>query len=473
MNRRLRVLLLLAIATGWGGCDGQRRPPPAEEVEAAAPVDLTLLVVDDRPLGEAVARRWSERGEGELEVRYTSAGDLLGSDPLRLEADLVIYPSALLGELADRKLLATVPQGVLDDANLAWRDVFELIRLRETSWGRETLAVTFGSPTYTLIYRADVFAARGWQPPATWKQYQELVAEMQQLDAQGLPPLAALEPLAPGWAGQTLLARAAAYAAHPSYYSSLFDYRTMEPRIAGAPFVRALEELVAATGSSRDTALAANPAAAWQALLAGQCLMALAWPSAAGTRESESAVEPTAVAFAEMPGSADCFHPGRNAWDRRAEDVPSNVTLLSISGRLGSVVRNSSHQAAAMRRLVLLAGKQWGGELASRSPNTTLFRLSQIPEGRRWVGPAVDEEAARSYAELVRQALGRSASLSSPRLPGRQRYLDALDAAVRAAVAGEKTPQEALDEAAQAWREITDAIGAEQQAAAYRHSLGL
>ena len=54
-----------------------------------------------------------------------------------------------------------------------------------------------------------------------------------------------LEPLGPGWAGVVLLARAASYAKHPDNYSTLFDINTMEPLIAGEPFVRALEELLA------------------------------------------------------------------------------------------------------------------------------------------------------------------------------------------------------------------------------------
>ena len=55
-----------------------------------------------------------------------------------------------------------------------------------------------------------------------------------------------IEPLAPGWAGLVLLARAAPYAKHRDNYSALFDIETMEPLVAGPPFVQALEELVAA-----------------------------------------------------------------------------------------------------------------------------------------------------------------------------------------------------------------------------------
>ena len=63
---------------------------------------------------------------------------------------------------------------------------------------------------------------------------------------QGGDKYGTVEPLARGWAGLVLLARAAAYAKERDNYTTLFDEKTLEPAIAGPPFVRALEELVAA-----------------------------------------------------------------------------------------------------------------------------------------------------------------------------------------------------------------------------------
>jgi hypothetical protein len=48
-----------------------------------------------------------------------------------------------------------------------------------------------------------------------------------------------------------------------------------------------------------------------------------------------------------------------------------------------------------------------------------------------------------------------------------------LDAAVHRAVRGELTPDEALGEAAQTWKEITAELGLAQQREAYWSSLGL
>ena len=103
-----------------------------------------------------------------------------------------------------------------------------------------------------------------------------------------------IEPLAPGWAGLVLLARAAPYAKHRDNYSTLFNIDTMEPLVAGPPFVQALEELVAAAKFGPPDPFRYDPAAARAAFWKGQCGMTLTWPTAAeqgreerGERERE------------------------------------------------------------------------------------------------------------------------------------------------------------------------------------------
>ena len=74
---------------------------------------------------------------------------------------------------------------------------------------------------------------------------------------------------------------------------------------------------------------------------------------------------------------------------------------------------------------------------------------------------------------MLGQTYRQPLSVSSIRIPGRVRYLTALDDAVRRAVRGEAAPQTCLEAAAAEFRQITDDIGVERQQAAYWASLGL
>ncbi len=142
--------------------------------------------------------------------------------------------SHLLGGLAERELLRSVPQAVLRRSE--WTGVFELLRLREAAWGSRIMAVPFGSPLLVCYYRADLLEKLGKRPPQTWHEYrrwlQLLAAEK---PGDGGPWCGTIEPLAPGWAGLVLLARAAPYAKHRDNYSTLFNVETMEPLVAGPP----------------------------------------------------------------------------------------------------------------------------------------------------------------------------------------------------------------------------------------------
>ena len=107
-------------------------------------------------------------------------------------------------------------------------------------------------------YRADLLEKLHRKPPRTWKEYEELARLLREEGAKSGEEVAGEirdgRALGPRLGGACLLARAAAYAKERDNYTTLFDEKTLEPAIAGPPFVRALEELVAATKLDRPAA---------------------------------------------------------------------------------------------------------------------------------------------------------------------------------------------------------------------------
>lgn len=463
----LTVCLLVLVAAGC--------PTPAERPEqspdeadsaAATQLPVRVLVVDDPQLAEAVRRQWEARTDRTVEIRTASGEEF---DPAaRLEADVVLFPSGLLGALAEAGRIVALDKQTLEGPQLARRDVFPLLWQTVARWGQETHAAPLGSPVFCLLYRPDVLEAAGEQAPEEWPAYRELGERLAETKPGDWHALA--EPLAPGWAGQVLLARAAPYARHRSHYSTLFDFRTMEPLIDGPPFVLALEELVAAFPLAPPESLDWTPSDVRRAFYEGRLAMAITWPSSAD--EFEVPQQPLPVAFAELPGSPQVYSPGQQRWEPRRDDDPTRIPLLGIAGRLGAVTTEARRPGAAADVLAWIAGRDWSGQISPRSSATTLFRQSHMAQAGAWVSqPAA--AAAGDYAELVERTLSRSDALVSVRIPGRARYLAALDDAVRSAVRGEATPQEALSAAADQWRRITDELGLDAQRDAYARSLGL
>lgn len=478
---------LALVALGlplWCGCPRPAPTPPKADDSQAPAAALRLIVVDDPGLATAIERQWQATADTALELRRLTSEELVDPRRKRLAADAIIYPCGLIGELAERDFIVPISDEVVNGPELARRDILELIRGGEMVWGERIYAVPFGSPQLGLWYRRDLFEKLELQPPRSWAEYRELaqrLSDRQRLGdlapAAGAEWAATVEPLGAGWASQVLLARAAGYARHRSYFFTLFDTQTMEPLIASPPFARALEELVAAAKFGPSDAQTMTPEDARRRLELGQCAMALTWPSRAGTLATETETKTkTAPAghlgVAELPPSAEVFHPAEKKWSPRDKTDLGYVPLLSVAGRLGSVTKGAAQPQAALKLLLRLSGAEWCDQISPASPATTLYRLSHVREVNLWMSEATEPALAKQYAELVKQTQRRGLWLFSVRIPGRARYLAALDAAVYQALGGEKPAAECLQAAAAKWREITAELGLERQKAAYWRSLG-
>lgn len=490
------VAIALSLAA-LGGCEGSDQTVPAAgspdganpaKPTGQAPAKLELLVVGDAAMAKEIVRlrgEWLAQSGSPLSVSQMSSADLEHAHSL--SADAVIYPASELGTLAERRLIRPLQPAWLERPIYDKADLFELPGLRETAWGEQTYAVPLGSPVLVCFYRADLFQELGREPPRNWAEYQRLIeffAERVNSKPRSnsgvvdtLLQAGTLEPLAAGWAGSVLLARAAAYSKHRDYYSTLFDSDSLEPRIAGEPFVRALTELVASAKLGPKSQLNFSPADVRREFFAGHAAMALSWPSPTGriirpTAAAASAA-PISIGFVQLPGSSDVFNPRDRQWQTRKPDDEPRVPLLGIAGRMGSVVRGSSSADAAFSLLAWLSSDEWSARICTASPATTLFRRSQMAQVRQWVDPDMAPAAAKQYAGVAAEAFSASNWLFVPRLPGHEEYMAALDDAVRQAVEGKATPAAALADAAEQWQKITDRLGRTDQKHAYARSHGL
>jgi multiple sugar transport system substrate-binding protein len=468
--RRCQAIWLLFIVAAAGGCP---KPEPSVDKKAAATEKppLVLLVVNDEELGKAVAREWRGRTEEELTVRDVSPAQIFAAS--RLPGDAIIFPSGMVGYFADRGLISPISSDALEDGDFNYRDIFDQVRLGEMRWGGQTVGLSLGSPQFLLVYRGDIFDKLGLKPPSNWSEYQQAIARLADRSALGgLAPSSeqawypALEPLQGPWAGEMLLARAASYAMHREQVSPLFRFDTMTPLINQKPYVRALEELVAAARTGGYEKIWTTPGEAFEKIRSGHCGMAITWPvndiTAMGGAECDSRLR-----FALLPASNEAYRFATKSWERRGDDDDPHIALRPIDGRLAAITATSADPKRAQSLVVWLAGREVSQQISSHSVGTTLFRQSQIATSTRWTG-ALPPEVSRQYAETLAQ------SLSLPRgfgltIPGN--YREALGDSVRQAIEG-KPAAEALAEAAKQWAAITEQLGVEAQKKANARSLG-
>lgn len=447
-------------------------------------VPLRVLVVDDRPLGEELAKQWRTIAEESLEIEHLTSADVEAAERLPA-ADAILYPVGLMGTLAERGQIVELPDRFWNGEKLDRRTLLDLGRKREAIWGEKPYAVPLGSQLPVVLYRADVFAKLGLSPPKTWDELPALAARLSTREDLGelAPPAGeawngVLEPLAEGAAAGALLVRVAASVRHRSQYSTLFDFVTMDPLIEGPPFVKALEQLVETHAMNPGMVMQSQRESVLKELWAGRAALVVAWPSTAGGADESEAVgasEAASVRFgvAPIPGTDSTYNASQKKWERRDEEEAVSVPLLGLTGRLGSVTRSSRRASAAANFLAMLSTAEWSVRVLSASTGAGMSRTAQLDSPDRWVERELTGEPARQYADIVRQSQRDTRTVMVPRVPGRGRYLAALDEAVRSAVGGEQSPEEALRAAAEKWRQITTELGVSPQKTAYRRCLGL
>jgi ABC-type glycerol-3-phosphate transport system substrate-binding protein len=471
----------LYVAAFLAGCGTASSPTKGSGGKPRPLGQLTVLVVDDPALGERIQAERRAHTEEEVTIRQITWKEAAAAK--RLPGDLIVYPAGQMGELAEAELLAPISERTLENDAFALRDIYKQVRLHEMKWGDTVLALPLGSPQLMLVYRTDIFAQLKIKPPQTWAEYDALAVRLAKREELGelappasLPWRGTVEPLAPGYAGQMLLARAAAYAAHKEQISPLLELTSLQALIDQPPYVRALQEMGASHGEKNGELTRFTPAEAYQEIALGHCAMAITWPSATAkgmAASDDPATGKTAVlGFAELPGASDVYDFGDKKWGTRGKDEDPRVPLLTISGRMVSVTSTSGQQEAAENMATWMAGSAVSAQISSASPDTTLFRISQEPDAGEWMG-SIGDQGKSEYIAALRRTQERSQHSRGIRLPGRPEYLTALDQAVVDALSGKKSPEEALAAAAAAWNKITASRGLETQRTALERSLGL
>ncbi|MBB77079.1 MAG: hypothetical protein CMJ75_21445 [Planctomycetaceae bacterium] len=455
---------------------------PSEEEAAVKPVTeppVRLLVIEDPVLAEEIQRQWALRTDQQIVVRERRWEELAAAR--RLAADVVIYPAGYLGELAERRLLAPIPPDVIASSAVARDDLLPLQRQLETVWGKQTMALSFGSPVMVLYYREDVLKALGVSVPQTWDEYQAVVSalnmspELARIEQnKGVSEtrfqwVSALEPLDAIWSAQLLLARAVGYAKHPDQVATLFEAASMKPRIDTEPFVRALNDLAQCQEGVPEAWRSLGPSEVRDLFHKGHCALALTWPSANGETSDRTRA---AFRIAPLPGSRDVFDSISRTWSVR-KSGRELALLLGVSGRLGSVTWEAGSPRAAARLLALMTGPEIATDVSSRDLATTVFRESQLLRVEQWVERAAPRRATQDYGDVIHAAQASRDVVFSPRIPGRTSYLTALAEAVRRRLVEGTDAAVSLAEAARQWEQITDSLGRDQQRLAYRRSLGM
>jgi multiple sugar transport system substrate-binding protein len=463
----VRTSLILAVLLIFGCSEPQRAQPAANQpaTPLAASVKLTVQVAGDEDLAGGVRLlrgEWKARSGGELDVRGVTLDQLLQEK--LISADVVIFPSRLLGELVEGGHVRSARSSLLSSPEFSLNDIYPAIRNGEMKYGGTTWALPLGSPPLMMCFQQDTTSTSARALPQTWEQYRTWLG----IDGSTQKKAASLGGRA---AACALIARALTYTETQRRHEAVFDPGTMKPRITDAPFVRALSEMVEEAAAPHDTS-PQDFAGALQQVGSKQAAATYAWPSlVAADGKLTSGAAPADVVFAPLLAAERVYSQSQGRWENQI--FRSQVTVLAVEGRLVGVTQSSRNAVSAFQLAQWLSSGDIAIQLSSRSTAALWFRTSQAGSYSRWLKGEPLSKEQQPLSEMVAKQLKIESPLMIPRVPGIDRYLETLGEAAQSAKPGEAAAQAALAGAAEKWEAVTERLGRDHQAAAYRRSLGM
>ena len=160
-----KSLLVATLLIGLVGC-----PQPKEgaikknTLTVAKPDPLKLLVIGDTEIGPRLVRQWKAHQEGEMSVENQNQAEWIKAGfPISEGTDLVIYPTLMLGELAEAKKISKLEYAVWNSDEVDKDSWLNHYRRTLTRYGNEHYAVPLGNPHFAMLYNWAKFSSRGQQ----------------------------------------------------------------------------------------------------------------------------------------------------------------------------------------------------------------------------------------------------------------------------------------------------------------------
>ncbi|MEL6106715.1 MAG: hypothetical protein AAFU85_11780 [Planctomycetota bacterium] len=432
-RREALTWLTMASVAGMTGCSGtdqatDERPTRSPRID----VPLRIVLVGTELEAETLRRAWSMTMEQPLKIDVLS--------PLRLgsgetetiadhiaDADAAILPQYAIGQVDRDEAIVRFTDATLQDYDEQFGAVPPAVKNGLGNYGGETLGIPLGAKLFSVLSIDSEPAC------ATWAEYHDWVKDLGGRVA---------EPTSEGWAASSFLNRCATTVRR----GWLFDRKSLKPELTEEDYVAVLAQFADTAKVSKSADL--DPPAIWSAVRGGELRGGIGFE-----------VTPIENPTAEETDNAETF-------ELTVSDCPLECEIerlyFDFAAPLAAVSQGCRQTDAAKQFLGWLAG----GETAAGIRNA----MSLGSNTRQ--APGADSSQPSPYMKWLSQRLEARRVVPPLALPNAHRYYRALDKRVRQCLAGERDPADALRAAHDDWESITEELGREQQAVAWRKGLG-
>jgi multiple sugar transport system substrate-binding protein len=260
-----------------------------------------------------------------------------------------------------------------------------------------------------------------------------------------------------------------------------FDPENMDPLVESEGHRRAMQSYLELVQYGPQAMAAWALGEAWDYFLRGNAVFTYSWGDVAALAVERDSFVKGKVGTAQLPGTMAYVNP--KTGEEYQTEAPNFVGNTTGGSWAGVIMKASENSDLAYYWLALMATEEKQRYYAGRGTDgVDPGRLSQMPpeavEGG--TGTVADYEAqgwvaedALEYVKAYYDNYQNPNQLPFLRIPGTFDYWTQMDVRLSEVLTSGVTPEEALAQMAQDFRDINDRLGVEEQLEIYRGSLGL
>ncbi|MCB1968860.1 MAG: extracellular solute-binding protein [Geminicoccaceae bacterium] len=258
-----------------------------------------------------------------------------------------------------------------------------------------------------------------------------------------------------------------------------FDPTDMKPMINSPGHVKALEFLQELHKSGPSAEVGWSLGEAWDYFLRGKSVFVFSWGDVGSLcQDTSRSVIKGDCASAMLPSSSEYYDHEKGEFVQVDNPVPvGNTTGGSWHGVISNYSANPEATYSFLSMMAMKEVSLWNAQhgWTGVDPGYT-YQFLENQGGSASVEDYVkagwNADDVQSYTQAYHDTFNADTMLTYLRIPGTFEYWDILDKNLSAAMSGDKSAQQALDDTATAWEAVTERIGRDNQLRDYQAAIG-
>lgn len=257
-----------------------------------------------------------------------------------------------------------------------------------------------------------------------------------------------------------------------------FDPTNMKPLINSPGHVKALEFLQELHKTGPAAQVGWSLGEAWDYFLRGKAIFVFSWGDVGALcQDTNRSKIQGRCASAVLPSSTVYYdHENQKFVETDNPGLIGNTTGGSWHGVISNFSANAEATYSLLALMALPEVSIWNAQhgWTGVDPGFSYQFLEPLGEAKLedYVNAGWDAADVKDYLQAYYDNFYADTILTYLRIPGTFEYWDILDKNLSSAMSGEKSAQQALDDTAKSWEQVTDRLGRDTQLKNYQAAIG-